>query len=150
MNATDDEHAATGLGLDDTRSPRRRRQVRWTAVAAAVVAAVVVWAIVGPALGRELTVGADGSSAQTVGFGVVLGVSLGASLLGLGSLALLERITGRARAIWTALAAVVLLLSLGGPISVQAPTGTKISLALLHLVVGAVLIPPLARTSPTR
>lgn len=34
--------------------------------------------------------------------------------------------------------------------SAQAPMSTKLSLALLHLTVGAALIPPLARTSPTR
>ena len=68
------------------------------------------------------------------------------SLLGWGALALLERFTRRAKTIWTALAGVVLALSLV-PIAIeQATADTKAMLVLIHLAVAAVLVPVLRLT----
>jgi Family of unknown function (DUF6069) len=140
----------TSTGPAAATTPQRRRRIRATAVAAAVLTALVGWALVGPVLGRDLTVTVNGGPPQTVGAAAVLAVSLLASLLAVGSLVLLERITERARTIWTTVAVLALLVSLGGPLSAQAPISTKLSLALLHVIVAAVLIPPLTRTSPSR
>lgn len=49
------------------------------------------------------------------------------------------------------MAVVVLVLSLGGPLSGAGVTlANKLWLALMHVAVGATLIPLLARTSPRR
>jgi Family of unknown function (DUF6069) len=74
-----------------------------------------------------------------------------AALAGWGLLALLERFTARPRTIWTAIAVLVGLLSLVGPLSTIASTtvANGLSLALMHLAVAAVLIPGLAATAPS-
>jgi hypothetical protein len=81
---------------------------------------------------------------------VVADTSLVAALAGWGLLALLERFTARPRTIWTAIAVLVGLLSLAGPLSTLASTtaANALALALMHLAVAAVLIPILAGTSP--
>lgn len=111
---------------------------------AAVLTALVVWAVAVPILGVELRV-STGATEQAVGPAAIVLVGLVASLLGWASLALLERRTGRGRAIWTGVAAVVLLLSLAGPITGAADTGTAITLVLMHLAVGGVLIAAMRR-----
>jgi Family of unknown function (DUF6069) len=67
-----------------------------------------------------------------------------------GAAGLLERFTARPRTSWTAIAVLVGLLSLAGPLSTIASTtaANGVSLALLHLAVAAVLIPGLAATAP--
>src|SRR5215203_5870444 len=67
----------------------------------------------------------------------------------LGVLAGLERLTRHARAAWVALATLVLVASLGAPLSGRGiDEQSRLVLALLHLTVGALLIVLLARTSP--
>jgi hypothetical protein len=83
--------------------------------------------------------------------GNVVFASALASLAGWALLAVLERVTTRARTIWTSIAVVVAVLSLGGPLTAAAvTTASRAVLAALHVVVAAVLIPLLARTSPSR
>jgi hypothetical protein len=76
--------------------------------------------------------------------------SLIASLLGWALLALLERRTDLARAIWTGVALVVVLLSLGAPLTGGITTAAAVTLTLMHLAVAAVLITVLPLSSPTR
>jgi hypothetical protein len=65
------------------------------------------------------------------------------------ALAVLERLTRHARAAWVTLATLVLVASLGAPLSGRGIDGeSRLVLALLHLTVGALLIVLLARTSP--
>ena len=130
----------------------RQLRSRAFAVTAAVLAALVVWAVAVPLLGVQLTVRTtpSSSSMQTIGAGFVLAVSLLASLLGWGLLAVLERRTQRAGTVWTVAAGVVLLLSLAGPLTAAVTTGGKVSLVLSHLSVAAVLIPLLRRTASPR
>jgi hypothetical protein len=74
-----------------------------------------------------------------------------ASLAGWGLLAVLERFTARARTVWTVIAALAMLVSLGAPLSGTGITGANRAwLALMHVAVGAVFIPLLARTSRSR
>jgi hypothetical protein len=63
----------------------------------------------------------------------------------------LERFSARPRTIWTAIAVLVGLLSLTGPLSTIASTtvANGLSLALMHLAVAAALIPSLAATAPS-
>ena len=76
-------------------------------------------------------------------------ITLGASLAGWAVLALLEKITRYGRRIWTGLAIAVVLLSFLPFLSAEMSTGSAVVLALVHLVVGAVLIPLLLRTPRT-
>ncbi len=66
-------------------------------------------------------------------------------LAGWALLTVLERLTKRARTAWTAIALVLLLVSLAGPLSATTPAAT-VGLAALHLVVAAVLIIGLRRS----
>lgn len=129
---------------------RRRRRI--TAVLAAVLGAVVMWALARYAFGVDLRSPAMGSQASyQINVGIVIALSAVASLAGWALLAVLERVTSRPRTIWTVVAVVVFLISLGGP---QSGTGisteNRLMLTLIHLVVAAVLIPTLARTSADR
>ena len=128
-----------------------RVQARGLVVAGAVGAALGEWLVAGPLLGIDLAVqpagGGAQSATQTVGIGAVVAASLTAALLGWALLALLERWTARARTIWTAVAAVVLLLSLAGPLTGALSLSVAGALAAVHLVVGSVLIVGLRRTA---
>jgi hypothetical protein len=121
---------------------------RLLAVAAAVVAAVVVYLLINLFVQDPRTPGMSGRSAADLTFGAVLLVSALASLAGWGLLAVLEKLTAKPRQIWTIVAAVALLLSLGGPMSGSGiSTGNRLALALLHVVVGTVLIVLMRRTT---
>jgi Family of unknown function (DUF6069) len=133
-----------------TRTTRPRR-ARALAVVAAALAALAVWLVTDPLLGIDLTgpTVPGSEELQSITPAMVAGGSLVAALAGWGLLALLERFTARARTIWTAIALLVALLSLAGPLSILATTEANVlALALMHLVVAAVLIPILAGTSP--
>jgi Family of unknown function (DUF6069) len=131
-----------------TTRPRRARAL---AVVAAALAALTVWLITDPLLGIDLTgTTAPGSQQlRPITPAMVAGASLVTGLAGWALLALLERFTARARTIWTAIALLVALLSLAGPLSILATTEANVlALTLMHLAVAAVLIPILAGTSP--
>lgn len=123
---------------------------RTLSVAGAVIAALAVWVIAVPILGEHLTIRFGAAAPETIGIGLVAGASLLGSLCGWGLLALLERRTSRARAIWTGVAAIVALVSLSLPLTAGTTTSAKIALALTHVAVAAVLIPALRRTSSAR
>jgi hypothetical protein len=131
-----------------TTRPRRARAL---AVIAATLAALAVWLITDPLLGIDLTgtTRPGSQQLQPITPALVAGASLAVALAGWALLALLERFTARARTIWTAVALLVALLSLAGPMSILASTEANVlALALMHLAVAAVLIPMLAGTSP--
>ncbi|SDL41830.1 DUF6069 family protein [Nonomuraea jiangxiensis] len=113
-------------------------------VIGAPAAALAVWALAVPVAGMTLTV-RMGVGTQPVGPESVLMASLVAGLAGWALLALLERFASRPRRIWTVVALVVLALSLLGPLGSAVGVATTLVLLLLHLVVGAVLVPGLAR-----
>lgn len=127
-----------------------RRRTRAIAVVAAALAAAVVW-VVAQVAGVDLKVDlndGNGPNGVVTSLPFVLGFALIVGLLGWGLLALLERVRPqRAARIWTVTAVVVFLLSLAGPLSSGIGGGTKTLLVLMHLVVGAVLIPALARSA---
>ena len=117
-----------------------------TAVLGATAAAVAIW-IVATMAGAELTVSfGAGQPIQKVTVINVVVAALVGSLAGWGLLALLRRFTTNARAIWTVIAIVFLMLSLGGPLSATASTGTKAALVAMHLAVATVTIVGLRRT----
>jgi Family of unknown function (DUF6069) len=132
-----------------TARPRRARAL---AVIAAVLAALAVWLIADPLLGVDLAAPTRPGSEELMSItpALVAGTSLVVALAGWALLALLERFTARARTTWTAIALLVALLSLGGPLSTIASTtvANALALAFMHLAVTAVLIAGLAATSP--
>ena len=119
-----------------------------TAVLGATAAAVAIW-IVATLAGADLTVSfGPGQPIQKITVVNVIVTALVASLAGWGLLALLRRFATNARAIWTAIAIIFALLSLGGPLSAIASAGTKASLVAMHLAVATVLIAVLRQTTP--
>ncbi|MPV37211.1 DUF6069 family protein [Georgenia subflava] len=119
------------------RSRVHRR--RWFTVLLAMATATALGAVAGPILGIDLALRPGTGLVQEVGILPINLTSLAAGLLGWALLVLLERWTARARRIWTAAAAVVLVLSLGGPPAAATPEATAV-LATLHLVVAAILV----------
>ncbi|MBB5786368.1 DUF6069 family protein [Jiangella mangrovi] len=122
---------------------RRRGGAIALAIAGATAAAAVPWAVAEIA-GADLEV-TTGGWTMDVGLPMVLGAALVVSLAGWGLLTLLQRRLGdaRARRVWTIVAVTVLLLSLGGPLSADATTATRVYLAHMHVAVGLALIPGL-------
>jgi hypothetical protein len=115
------------------------------AVLGATAAAIAIWAVATTMAGVELTVSyAPGQPMKITVANVVVAALVG-SLAGWGLLGLLRRFTPKARAIWTVIAIVAALLSLGGPLSATASAGTKVSLVAMHLAVAAVMIAVLRR-----
>lgn len=119
------------------------------AVVAATGAAVAVW-LAAWFSGTDLRVTPPGQSAVVVALPVVAGTALAAGLVGWAALAVLRRVTRRARTLWTALALAVLVASFALILSVQASAGVRAYLALMHVAVAAVLVPSMRRTVAVR
>lgn len=132
---------ATGI------TARATRRTRALAVIGATAATLAVWTVADPLAGVALTVHVgSGASTRQVGPAAVAFVSVLAGLAGWSLLAVLERVTARARPIWIGIALVVLLLSFAGPLG-AATAAAKVALAGMHLAAAAVLIPALARST---
>lgn len=96
----------------------------------------------GRAAGTDFTVSGSGSGeSDPFTLAQISGFTLQCGLLGWGALAVLERFTRRARAIWNTMAAVVLALSLVPIWLVQATTGTRVMLVVIHVTVAVALLP---------
>ena len=133
-----------------TRGSRwRRPTARPVAVALGVLAALAVWGVSELVFGIDVRQPAFGPGVpQDLTAGPVVVASLAAGLAAWLALAGLERLTRHARAAWVALATLVLVASLGAPLSGRGiDEQSRLVLALLHLTVGALLIVLLARTS---
>jgi hypothetical protein len=129
------------LGLNRTRA---------AGLLGAALGAVTVWAVAVPLLGIHLTVRFGSGPIQVVGIDAVVISALAGSLAGWGVLASLERLSRHGLAIWTGLASAGVLASLSVPLIVGTTLSTKIALPLMHLAVGAVLIPAMRRGSPSK
>ncbi|MFI1169696.1 DUF6069 family protein [Streptomyces sp. NPDC020801] len=81
---------------------------------------------------------------------LVAGSTLLVSLLASATRKGLDRLTNRAPTVWTRLAVTVSLVSLAPLTYVQASSGAKATLALMHLAVAAVLLPILGRRDGDR
>jgi hypothetical protein len=128
---------------------RNAAVTRLTAVVAAVLAALAVWTIARPVFGIRLRPPDGFGPASDIDALNVVFASAFTSLAGWGLLALLERLTIYARTIWGIVAVSVLLLSLVTPLFGTGITAAnRTALLLMHLAVGAVLIPVLYLTSP--
>ncbi|TDD11765.1 hypothetical protein E1292_04440 [Nonomuraea deserti] len=113
-------------------------------VIGAPAAAMSVWAVAVPVAGTALTV-RTGAATQQVGPVAIVVASIVAGLAGWGLLAVLERFVSRPGRVWAIVALAVLALSLFGPVGSAVGAAATLVLILLHLVVGTVLVPGLAR-----
>jgi hypothetical protein len=131
---------------------RLRRGDRVVAVLAAVIAPVLVWLNATVGFGQHLyQPGFGGSAPQELSIWLVAAVAGIAALAGAGVLALIERINRRPAQVWLVVSTVVLILSLGGPLSGEGiSTSNKLGLVSMHLAAGAVLIPLLYRSARLR
>jgi Family of unknown function (DUF6069) len=91
-----------------------------------------------------------GSSDQIIGFAQVIIVTALVGLTAWGLLGLLERATTRARAIWTVIAVIVLVLSLLGPLGSGVNAWSKVVLACMHMGAAAPIIPLMRRSAAVR
>ena len=138
--------AASGSAFATTSS---RQRARLLVASATVLGAVVVWIVVDPILGIDLRSPTNGGrESMDIGPALVVFASAIPAAIGWAALALLERLTSRARAVWAVGATLLLLASLGSPLSgTDVTAANRAALVVLHLAVGAVLIPGLLRTS---
>ncbi|MFB7739495.1 DUF6069 family protein [Streptomyces sp. NPDC056112] len=128
-----------------THSASRGLRLHAYAVGGAVPATALLWAAA-HSLGVELRVDpGDGRPSQVVGLPLIAGVTLVVALLASATRAVLDQLTNRAPAIWTGLAVIVLLVSFVPVLYVEASSSARVTLALMHLVVAAVLVPFLGR-----
>jgi Family of unknown function (DUF6069) len=128
----------------------QRQLARPGAVGLGVLAALAVWGLSELAFGINVRQPAFGTGVpHDLTAAPVVVASVVAGLAAWLALALLERLTHHARAAWVALATLVLVASLGAPLSGRGIDGrSRLVLTLLHLTVGGLLIVLLARTSP--
>ncbi|MDQ3326716.1 MAG: DUF6069 family protein [Actinomycetota bacterium] len=132
-----------------TTDPKTRAKRRLTTVITAIVAACLVWAGGTAVLDHALSVPQTGDRPPLeVSLPMVVFVSALASLLGWGLLALLERRSPRGTKIWVWIAVAVVAISLLPLLAPGIAAGTRVVLALLHLIVAVVLIPGMNHTSP--
>ena len=129
----------------------RQGRARALCAAGGALAAALAWTVEVPLLGIHLNFrfGPHGHI-QTITAGQVIGVALAACLLGWLLLALLERRTPHAPRIWTAIALAAVALSLALPVAAATTTSAAAGLVVMHLTVGAAVIPAMARTARAR
>ena len=125
-------------------------RARALSAAGGALAAALAWIVEVPLLGIHLNVRFGAGHVETISIGQVIGVTVAASLLGWLLLALLERRTPRARSLWITVALAALAASLALPLAFASTTSAVAGLIAMHLTVGAVVIPALARTARTR
>ncbi|MEU8204742.1 DUF6069 family protein [Streptosporangium sp. NPDC049046] len=122
-----------------------RPRVAALAVGGAVGATALLWAVA-QILNIDLRVDPrNGQPPGVIGLPFAATVTLVISVLGWGARALLDRLTRRAPVIWAMIAVVLVLVSFLPLFAVEATGGTRAILALMHLAVGAVLIPVFGR-----
>lgn len=127
--------------------PVKASRARALCVVGAALAAALAWNVEVRALLIHLTFRFGAGQAQTVAIGEVIGVTVAASLLGWLLLALLERRTPRARLLWTTIALTALAASLALPLTAATTSSAVAGLIALHMTVGVVVIPVMARTA---
>ena len=128
----------------------KQGRARALCAAGGALAAALAWIVEVPLLGIHLNFRFGTGHIQTIGVGQVIGVTVAASLLGWLLLALLERRTPHARLLWTTIALAALAASLALPLAFATTSSAAIGLVVMHVAVGAVVIPAMAHTARTR
>jgi len=128
----------------------KQGRARALCAAGGALSAVLAWIVEVPLLGIHLTFRFGAGHPQTIAVGQVIGVTLAASLLGWLLLAQLERRAPHARLLWTTIALAALAASLALPLAAATTSSAVTGLIVMHLTVGTVVIPTMARTARTR
>lgn len=128
-----------------TRPRRVEGRSRLAVVGITVAAAVAWWAILSQVGGIDLQ--AKQGTVMHINGVAVFAAATAMAFAGWGLLAILERRTVNARNVWTVVAVIACVTSLGSPLSGGIGVGAKLGLASLHLVVGIVVILGLRRTT---
>jgi hypothetical protein len=128
----------------------KQGRARALCAAGGALAAALAWIVEVPLLGIHLTFRFGTGHIQTIAVGQVIGVTVAASLLGWLLLALLERRTPHARRLWTTIALAALAASLALPLAVATTTSAVAGLIVMHVTVGAAVIPAMAHTARAR
>jgi hypothetical protein len=118
---------------------------RLVVVGGTVAVALAWWAVLAHVAGIELEA-KQGATVHIGGVSVVF-ASAAMAFAGWGLLALLEKKTLNARKVWTVVAVIACVMSLGSPLTGGIEVGAKLGLASLHLLVGAAVIIGLRRTA---
>ena len=139
-------HTATIAGRPGVQQGRSRA----LSTAAAAAAVAIAWAIEVPLLGIHLRIRFGAMHPQIITIGQVIGAALAAGLIGWLLLAALDRRASSPRATWSSMALLVLAVSLALPLAAATTTSAAIGLVVLHLVVGAAVIPGMASTARSR
>ncbi len=126
-----------------------RRSSRPSGMVAPPLVALLVWLAGDPLAGIDLAVRRAGA-VQNLGPVDVIIAALAVGLAAWGLRAVLDRVGDRGRAVWTAVAVTVLLVSLVGPLTGAMTLAATIVLECMHIAVGgsliAALAPPVAST----
>ena len=122
---------------EDFRIARRHR--RMLTMAVAVVVPIIVWALASAA-GAEFVVVNPLIGTLEIDWPLLIVSTLPIALAAWGVLALLERLTPRARTIWTIIAVVALALSVLPIAFVDTSDSTRVALGLIHVATGLFLI----------
>jgi predicted permease len=129
-------------------------RARALCAASGALAAALAWTVEVPLLGIHLNFRFGTSHIQLIAISQVIGATVAAALLGWLLLAVLDRRTPHARALWTSMALVGLAASLALPLAAATTAATTTSavvgLVVMHLTIGAVVIPAMARTASAR
>jgi hypothetical protein len=128
----------------------KQGRARALCAAGGALSAVLAWIVEVPVLGIHLNFRFGAGHVQTIAVGEVIGVTVAASLLGWLLLALLERRTSHARLLWTTTALALLAASLALPLAAATTTSAVAGLIVLHVTVGAAVIPAMAHTARAR
>jgi hypothetical protein len=128
----------------------KQGRTRVLCAAGSALAAALAWIVEVPLLGIHLNFRFGAGHIQTIPVGQVIGVAVAASLLGWLLLALLERRTPHARSLWTTIALAALAVSLALPLAAATTTSAAAGLIVMHVTVGAAVIPAMAHTAPAR
>jgi hypothetical protein len=128
----------------------KQGRARALCAAGGALAAALAWIVEVPLLGIHLDFRFGAGHIQTIPVGQVIGVTVAASLLGWLLLALLERRTPHARLLWTTIALAALAASLALPPAVATTTSAVAGLIVMHVTVGAAVIPAMAHTARAR
>jgi len=131
--------AATSHTSPARTAAAQRRIHRGGAILAAMALNAVLWGIASLFGADFVLTDPTGTGVVTLFVAVIFTAIFG--LLGWGLLAVLERFTRRAAAIWTGVAIAVALLSIVPIFLEGASTATRVALTVLHLAVAVVLVP---------
>jgi hypothetical protein len=125
-------------------------RARALCAAGGALAAALAWIVEVPLLGIHLNFRFGTGHIQTIAAAQVIGVTVAASLLGWLLLALLERRTPHARLLWTTIAVAAVAASLALPLTAATTTSAVAGLIVMHVTVGAAVIPAMGHTARAR